>query len=69
MIVVAVVIVTMVVMRSSRVGISAMAMPVIMMFDRVATRVARMRPEYGDQAGQNGAQQRQENDCLNHGWG
>jgi hypothetical protein len=40
--------------------------PVIMMFDRVSARIARMRAEYGDQAGQNGAQQRQKDDCLNH---
>jgi hypothetical protein len=39
---------------------------VVMMLDRIAARVARMRPEDRDQAGQNGAQQRQKDDCLNH---
>jgi hypothetical protein len=42
------------------------AMPVVVMLDLIATRVARMRPEDRDQAGQNGAQQRQKDDCLNH---
>ena len=37
-----------------------------MMLDGIAARVARMRPDNGDQAGDNGAQQRQENDRLNH---
>jgi hypothetical protein len=41
-------------------------MPVIVMLNFVAARIARMRAEYGDQAGQNGAQQRQKDDCLNH---
>ena len=59
------VIVPMVVMGASRMGMSAMRV-VVMMFDRIAARVARMRPEDRDQAGQNGAQQRQKDDCLNH---
>ena len=62
---VVVVIVPMVVMGVSRVAVSAMRV-VVMMLDRIAARVARMRPEDRDQAGQNGAQQRQKNDCLNH---
>ena len=41
-------------------------MPVLVMLDHIAARVARMRPEDRDQAGQNGAQQRQKDDCLNH---
>ena len=45
---------------------SVIVMPVIVMFDLIAARVARMRPEDRDQAGQNGAQQRQKDDCLNH---
>ena len=47
-------------------GMRVIAMPVIVMFDRIAARVARMRPIDRDQAGQNGAQQRQKDDCLNH---
>jgi hypothetical protein len=70
MIVMAVVIVRMVVMGRCRVRVGAvsvsLAVPAIMMFDRVSARIARMRAEYGDQAGQNGAQQRQKDDCLNH---
>jgi len=63
-VIVAVVIMAMVVMSGSRMRVT---MPmVIVMLDRVAARVARMRPEYGDHAGQNGAQQRQKDDCLNH---
>ena len=41
-------------------------MPVVVMLDLIAARVARMRPENGDQAGQDGAQQRQKDNCLNH---
>ena len=59
------VIVPMVVMGAGRMGVSAMRV-VVMMLDRIAARVARMRPVDRDQAGQNGAQQRQKNDCLNH---
>ena len=69
MIVVAVVIMAMVVMNIRCMGIRRMgsaAMGVVMMLDGVAARIARMRPEYRDQAGQNGAQQRQKDDCLNH---
>ena len=62
----AVVIVAMVVMGSRRMRVRVMPMAVIVMLDRVAARVARMRPEQRDQAGQNGAQQRQKDDCLNH---
>jgi hypothetical protein len=50
-------------------GVSRMrmiAMPVVVMLDLIAARVARMRPKDRDQAGQNGAQQRQKDDCLNH---
>ena len=65
MVVMAVVIMAMVVMGVSRMGVSAMPV-VVMMLDRIAARVARMRPEDRDQAGQNGAQQRQKDDCLNH---
>jgi hypothetical protein len=59
------VVVPMVVMGAGRMGVSAMRV-VVMMLNRIAARVARMRPEDRDQAGQNGAQQRQKDDCLNH---
>ena len=59
MIIVAVVIGGMIVMGIRRVRIAVM-------FDRVAARIARMRAEDRDQAGQNGAQQRQKDNCLNH---
>ena len=64
MVVMAVVIMAMIVMGGSRMGM--IAMPVVVVLDRIAARVARMRPEQRNQAGQNGAQQRQKNDCLNH---
>jgi hypothetical protein len=57
------------VMGGSGVRVVAMAlivMPMVMMLDLIAARVARMRPIDRDQAGQNGAQQRQEDNCLNH---
>ena len=44
----------------------AVTMPVVMMLDGVAARVARMRTENGNQACENRAQQRQKNDCLDH---
>ena len=64
MIVVAVIVVSMVVMRRRGMGIVPMA--VVVMLDLIAARIARMRPEYGYQARENGAQQRQKDDCLNH---
>ena len=64
MIVVAVIVVSMVVMR--RRGMGTVPMAVVVMLDLITARIARMRAEYGDQAGQNGAQQRQKDDCLNH---
>ena len=64
MIVVAVGVVAMVVMGGSRMAMIAMA--VVVVLDRIAARIARMRPEQRYQAGQNGAQQRQKDDCLNH---
>ncbi len=63
-VVVAVSVVAMVVMSHRRMGV--IAMPMVVMFELIAARVARMRPEQRDQAGQNGAQQRQKDDCLNH---
>src|SRR4029434_6349564 len=64
MVVVAVIVMAMVVMGSD--GMGVVAMPIVVVLDRIAGRVARMRPEDRDQAGQNGAQQRQKDDCLNH---
>ena len=54
-----------IVMGFSGVGVIAMAV-IVMMLDHIAARVARMGAENRDQAGQNGAQQRQKDDCLNH---
>jgi hypothetical protein len=51
-------------MGGRRMGVSAMR--VVMMFDRIPARIARMRAEYGNQPRKNGAQQRQKDDCLNH---
>ena len=58
------VVMAVVIMGGSRMGM--IAMPVVVVLDRIAARVARMRPEQRYQAGQNGAQQRQKDDCLNH---
>ena len=62
--VVVTVIVVMFVMGVSRMRISAVR--IVVMLDLVAARIAGMRPENRDQAGENGAQQRQENNRLNH---
>ena len=62
-VVVAVIVGGMVVMGIRRMG---SAMRVVVMLDRVAARVARMRAENGDQAREDGANQRQEDDCLDH---
>jgi hypothetical protein len=35
-------------------------------FDGIPAWIARMRTEYGNKARENGAQQRQKDDCLNH---
>ena len=58
------VIVGMIIMGIRCVGIGAMR--VVMMLDRVAARIARMRAEYRDQPGENSADQRQKDDCLDH---
>ena len=62
MVVVAVIVMAMVVMGGRRMGVGAMT--VVVMLDRIAARVARMRAEDRDQPGENGAQQRQKDDCL-----
>jgi hypothetical protein len=49
----------MIVMRSRSMGVA-------MMVDGIARGVACMRAEDRDEASQNGAQQRQKDDCLNH---
>ena len=64
MVVVTVVAMAMVVMGGR--GMGMIAVPMIVVLDLIAARVARMRPEQRNQAGQNGAQQRQKDDCLNH---
>jgi hypothetical protein len=51
--------------RIGRTGVRTMTV-ITVMLDRVARGVAGMRAEQRDQAGQDGAQQRQKNDCLNH---
>src|SRR5690242_5649855 len=50
----------------SRVGSLGVSMCFRMMFDGVAARIAPMRPDDGDDAREDGAQQRQENDGLDH---
>ena len=64
MIVMAVIVGFMIVMSSRRMGIGAVR--VMMMLDGIAARIARMRTEYGDQAGEYRADQRQKDDCLDH---
>ena len=64
MIVMAVIVGGMIVMGIRRMGIGAMR--VVMMLDRIAARIARMRAEDRDQAGENRADQRQKDDCLDH---
>ena len=64
MVVVTMVIMAVIVMGIRRVG--AVTVAVIVMLDRVAARVARMRAEDSDQAGENRADQRQKDDCLDH---
>ena len=58
------VIVAMVIMGDRRMGV--VAMPVAVTLDGISARVARMRPENRDQPREDGAEQRQEDDCLIH---
>ena len=44
----------------------AVPMRVIVMLDRIAARISRMRTEDSDQAGEYRADQRQKDDCLDH---
>ena len=64
-VVVPVIVVDMVVTSSGCVSMG-IAMRIVVMFDRVAAGVTGMRAENGDQAGENCAQQRQKDNCLNH---
>ena len=66
MIVVTMVIMAVIVMGIRRMGMRAVTMAVIVMLDRVAARIARMRTEDSDQARENRADQRQKDDCLDH---
>jgi hypothetical protein len=47
-------------------GMHPMAMRIVLMLDGVAARAARMRSEQRDDTRHDGAEQRQENDCLDH---
>jgi hypothetical protein len=47
-------------------GMGVAAMRVVTVLDGIAGRVARMRTKDRDEARENGAQQRQKDDCLNH---
>ena len=64
MMIVVTVIVVMFVMGVSRMRISAVR--IVVMPDLVAARIARMRANDRDGSRNNGADQRQENDCLDH---
>jgi hypothetical protein len=64
MVVIVTMIVGMMIMGIRRMGIGAMR--VVMMLDHITARIARMRPEHGDQPRENSADQRQKDDCLNH---
>jgi hypothetical protein len=64
MVVVRVIVVAMIVMGGRRMGVAVTV--IIVMLDGIATGVAGMRAEQRDQASQNGAQQRQKDNCLDH---
>ena len=70
MIVMTVVVGRMIVMGISSMGLGSMgigAVAVVMMLDGVAARIARMGAEYRDQPRKDSADQRQKDDCLDHG--
>jgi hypothetical protein len=48
------------------VGVSRMRMTVVVVLDLVAARIARMRANDRDGSRNDGADQRQKNDCLDH---
>ena len=64
MVVVTVIVVAMVVMCIRRMGVRAMG--VVVMLDLVAAGIARMRADDRDGSRNEGADQRQKNDCLDH---
>jgi hypothetical protein len=64
MVVMRVIVVAMIIMGDRRVGV-AVAM-IAVMLDLVTRGVAGMGAEQRDKPGQNGAQQRQKDNCLNH---
>ncbi len=66
MVVVAMVVMAVIVMGGGSVYVRTMPVAVVVMLDLVAARIARMRPEDGNQAGQDRSQQRQKDNCLNH---
>jgi hypothetical protein len=59
-------IVAMFVMGFRSMGMVVGTMRIVVMLDGVTTGTARMRPRQRDDARQDGAEQRQENDGLNH---
>jgi hypothetical protein len=61
---VSVIVVTVVVVRIRRMGVSAMR--AVVMLDLVAARVPRMGANDRDRSRNEGADQRQKNDCLDH---
>ena len=63
MIIMAVIVMTVIVMGHRRVGVGAV---IVVMFDLVAARIAGMGAENRDQRREDGAEQRQEDDCLIH---
>jgi hypothetical protein len=70
MIVMAVIVAGMIVMRLRSMGIGSVrvgAMGAIMMLDDVAARMACMGAENRDQPRKDSADQRQKDDCLDHG--
>ena len=44
----------------------SMTVRVVMVLEHITARIARMRPEQGNQPRKNSADQRQKDDCLNH---
>jgi hypothetical protein len=60
------VVMTVVVVCFRGVSVGVGTMRVTVMLDRVAARAARMRAVQRDDAGQDRAQERQKDDCLNH---
>ncbi len=68
MVVVAMIVMAVIVVRRRRMSVGSMgiAMRVVVVIDGVAARAARVRAGQSDNACEDGAQQRQEDNCLNH---